>query len=235
MTAAAYSGLAVATVIGSPLIVSAVLIGGGPYVAYRIVKARRDRARARLSPADLDHSMGYTIGIGGHHRAEMAGLGIGVSMGQQRRLVRGPGRMLQSDEMVVHDDDDFDGSYHSGSTRLTAFSDVIVTEARGVARPARRLRVQLQTRPGGEGGRGIGDGTEGKEEENTERSVFVMSREESELFGDSSGTFDSTGSIRDGVTGAAGVGSENCRIGRTVLLERRMGSVNGTRVRRAVV
>lgn len=47
MTAAAYSGLAVAGVVGSPLIVGAMLLGGPPYLAYRAVKARRTRALPR--------------------------------------------------------------------------------------------------------------------------------------------------------------------------------------------
>ncbi|PXF45754.1 hypothetical protein BWQ96_04522 [Gracilariopsis chorda] len=47
MTAAAYSGLAVAAVVGSPIIVAAMLIGGPPYLAYRAVKARRTTALPR--------------------------------------------------------------------------------------------------------------------------------------------------------------------------------------------
>ncbi|KAI0558113.1 hypothetical protein FGB62_233g021 [Gracilaria domingensis] len=51
MTAAAYSGLAVAGVVGSPIIVGAMLLGGPPYLAYRVVKARRTRALVRRNEA----------------------------------------------------------------------------------------------------------------------------------------------------------------------------------------
>lgn len=47
MTAAAYSGLAVGGIVGLPVIVTVVLLGGPPYLAYRVVKAKRGReARA---------------------------------------------------------------------------------------------------------------------------------------------------------------------------------------------
>lgn len=97
--------MAVVGVLGSPLIVTAVLVGGVPYVVYRAVKARRDRGRGR----------GRVGGIG------EGGLVI-------ERSVRAPGRVLQPDEIIGGEEEEED--FDSDGTRLTGFSEVVV-EARG--------------------------------------------------------------------------------------------------------
>lgn len=102
MTAAAYSGLAVVGVLGSPLIVTAVLVGGVPYVVYRVVKARKERGRGRVG-------------------------GIGEGGLVMERSVRAPGRVLQPDEIIGGEEDE---DFESQGTRLTGFSEVVI-EARG--------------------------------------------------------------------------------------------------------
>lgn len=102
MSAAAYCGLAVVGIVGSPLIVTAVLIGGVPYGVYRVVKKRRERVRGRFA--------------------------VGNEMLTVERTIRSPARVLQPDEMVGQEDEEFD----SESTRLTALSELIAeAETRG--------------------------------------------------------------------------------------------------------
>lgn len=185
MTAAAYSGLAVAGVLGSPVIVAAALVGGGPYMAYRMLKARREKMRNRRPPED-----------GG-----LQGRG---------RVARAPGRVLQPDEIVVTEDDEFD----SGSTRMTAFSEVMVAEARGMVRPARRVRM---------GGSAVLEGVQ----------VMIVEEKDGEETDDpfiGADGFESTSEDGEERAGAAG-----CKPGRPFVLERRRGSVGGSRVARRPV
>lgn len=106
MTAAAYSGLAVLGVVGSPVIVGAVLLGGGPYLAYRVVKARRGRARRAEAAYAHPLQRDSTTVRSRHARAAARSI-------------------LQPDELLTNDDE-----FDSGSTRYTAFSDIVVAEAR---------------------------------------------------------------------------------------------------------
>lgn len=230
MTAAAYSGLAVAGVIGSPVIVTAVLIGGAPYIMYRVLKARRERQRTRRSPAGSGGVSGVALHAGAHLGA--ASLGMGANS-RVARLGRAPGRVLQPDEMVVQEDEDFD----SGSTRLTAFSDVMVAEARGLVReeprplarevpraPARRVRAVVGS--AGLEGTGVvvvqqGEEKGGGETEETE-DPFI-----------GADGFESTS--EDGEEEIPGASVENCKVNRPFVLERRRGSVSGARVARRAV
>ncbi|CDF37790.1 unnamed protein product [Chondrus crispus] len=187
MTAAAYSGLAVAGVLGSPIIIAAALVGGGPYVAYRVFKARREKLRNRRPPED---------GGGIHGRG---------------RIPRGPGRVLQPNEMVTQEDDEFD----SGSeTRLTAFSEVMVAEARGMVRPPRRVRVG--------GGSAVLEGVQ----------VMVIEEKEGEET-DADDPF--IGEDGSESTSEDGDDRASCKPDRPFVLERRRGSVGGSRVARRVV
>lgn len=121
MTAAAYSGLAVVGIVGSPLIVPAVLIGGVPYIVYRVVKAKRDNGGGRFV---VDNERWTT-----------------------ERTIRSPARVLQPDEMVGQDEEEFD----SQSTRLTAFSELVVeARARGMRIGAVGLSEDEQLAEGGE-------------------------------------------------------------------------------------
>lgn len=230
MTAAAYSGLAVAGIIGSPVIVTAVLIGGAPYIVYRVLKARRERQRSRRSPAGSLGVSGVALHAGAHLGA--ASLGMGANS-RVARLGRAPGRVLQPDEMVVQDDEDFD----SGSTRLTAFSDVMVTEARGFVReaprplvreapraPARRLRVV-----GGSAGL-EGPGLIVAQQLQEQKGGGETEETDDPFIGEDG--FESTS--EDGEeTPAASV--ESCKVNRPFVLERRRGSVSGARVARRAV
>lgn len=188
--------------------------------------------------------------------------GVVVGSARSARLGRTSGRVLQPDQMVVQDDDDFD----SGSTGLTAFSEVMVAEARGLAtaRPGRRLTVHLQQyqRPVVESERSA-DGSSPSEPgkvfssqgtpielpKQMDRAILVISHEESESFGGSSRTFGSAASLqRNTGSGEGGaptpvvdedslpsVNVDTCKTSRPFVLERRRGSVNGTRVVRRTV
>lgn len=163
MTAAAYSGLAVVGIVGSPLIVPAVLIGGVPYIVYRVVKARRDSGRGRFV---ADNERWAT-----------------------ERTIRSPARVLQPDEMVGQEDEEFD----SESTRLTAFSEVRVeARTRGITTGATGVLEAAQ----------VFEGVEVKSEGGNEEPSIVL---------------------------------EECRIGKPFVLERRRGSVIGTRIARRTV
>lgn len=61
MTGAAYSGLAAIAIIGAPIIVTGVLIGGGPYLVYRVVRRKHKRRpndsadQTSFSTSDEEH------------------------------------------------------------------------------------------------------------------------------------------------------------------------------------
>lgn len=215
MTAAAYSGLAVAGIIGSPVIITAVLIGGGPYIAYRILKARRDHIRNRRPPDDLSDT-GIPI-ISGAHRLGGSSIGLG-SEPRTARLGRAPGRVLPPDEMIVQEDEDFD----SGSTRLTAFSEVMVAEARGMVRSGRRLRAS--------GGGAVLESMQVTIVE--DEKVGTEAEETDDPFNGADGR--ESMSEEDPLE-RPGSSVETCKVARPFVLERRRGSVSGARVARRAV
>lgn len=135
------------------------------------------------------------------------------------RLGRAPGRVLQPDEMVVQEDEDFD----SGSTRLTAFSEVMVAEARGMVRPGRRLRVT--------GSSAVLEGLQFMVVE--EEKVGTETEETDDPFIGADG-FEST-SEDDEAEETPGASVETCKVARPFVLERRRGSVSGARVARRAV
>lgn len=101
MTAAAYSGLAVLGVVGSPVIVAALVVAGPPYLAYRLMHARRSRARS-------DDVSPYAHVL--HHADVLSASGPTVS-GRHGRTA--PRNILHPTELLTHDDD-----FDSESTRF---------------------------------------------------------------------------------------------------------------------
>lgn len=93
MTAAAYSGLAVLGVVGSPVIVAALVVAGPPYLAYRLLHARRSRSRSDdVSPyAHVLHQMDVLAANGQTTR------------GRHGRSA--PRNILHPTELLTHDDD----------------------------------------------------------------------------------------------------------------------------------
>lgn len=96
MAGAAYSGLVVATVVGSPFILTAAVLGGGPYLLYRMVKTnnvrrrrrRRDSRRGDIENADHNDIVADTrVQYSGYHSAS-------GSSGEMRPLRRN--RRVQS-------------------------------------------------------------------------------------------------------------------------------------------
>lgn len=65
LTGAAYSGLVAAAVIGAPVIVAGAIVGGGPWLVYRLVKRSRMRAAgerdagAREGGSEASYAIAY--------------------------------------------------------------------------------------------------------------------------------------------------------------------------------
>lgn len=106
MTAAAYSGLAVAGVVGSPVIMAALVVAGPPYLAYRMVSARRARARA-------DDVTPYA-----HVLNQMDALTTAGTAARARHARTAARSILHPTELMSHDDE-----FDSASTPYMSSSD----------------------------------------------------------------------------------------------------------------
>eukprot|EP00178_Gracilaria_changii_P004015 TRINITY_DN1611_c0_g1_i1.p1 TRINITY_DN1611_c0_g1~~TRINITY_DN1611_c0_g1_i1.p1 ORF type:complete len:472 (-),score=51.39 TRINITY_DN1611_c0_g1_i1:782-2197(-) len=123
MTAAAYSGLAVAGVIGSPLIFGAMLLGGPPYLAYRVVKARRTRALVRRN--DALYRRQHDDNLQRTRNAFIANRSI-----------------LRPDELLVNDDDLESESYMTIAE--STLEDIRIVHSHRPGRPRKQKATQLE-------------------------------------------------------------------------------------------
>lgn len=194
MTAAAYSGLAIVGVIGSPLIVAGALFGGPPYLAYRAVKARR----ARVEPAD-------TTAITNPRNDYET---MVVRAGRARAAARG---ILQPEELYSQD-----GDFGSGSTRFTSLSDAPESHAESQSSSGVILRRVRGPQRVTEVASSRGGSTANISSVGDSRSMVQVQLVEAPETSDAEERV-ITGDMPS-------VSMDSCRVARPVVLERRRGS-----------